>query len=589
MSDGEATSRPRSERLVELAKRRGFFFPSNSAYGGIAGFYTFGPAGAGMKRNIESAWRERFSIREGHTEIDAPTVMPEPVFAASGHLETFDDLLITCPDCQKSHRADHLIEDATSVEDAEALPIPDVEAVIAEYEISCPRCGRELAGEAVESFNLMFETTIGPGHGVSGYLRPETAQGIFVEFPRLQEYARGQLPFGVTQIGRAYRNEISPRRSILRVRELTQAELEVFVDPDGSGPELTDVLNRELPLYAIEDQLQEDGAITENTLGEALENEVVVSEWIGYYLALAHEWFGNLGVDLDRFRFRQHLPEERSHYASDCWDAEVELDGNWIELAGFAYRGDYDLLKHDQYADDDFTVFRPYDEPVEIERARVDPDMSVLGPKYGEQAGHILAELERLVEEDPPVLESDPIAIEIDGEIVHLSPEEAGYSVETVTQNGTHLHPHVIEPSFGIDRLVYTVLDHAYREDEIDGESRVVLALPPTIAPTTVAVLPLMDRDGLTDRAKAITAQLRSAGFDVSFDDSGNIGRRYRRQDEVGTPYCVTIDYETLEEKTVTVRDRDSTEQIRVAIDKLEDTLEALMAGETVVESGSNG
>lgn len=589
MSDGEAISRARSEQLVELAKRRGFFFPSNSAYGGIAGFYTFGPEGARLKRNVESAWRERYSVKEGHPEIDAPTVMPEPVFEASGHLDTFDDLLITCPGCDTSHRADHVIEDATAIDDAEALPIPEVESVIAEYEITCPRCGQQLAGEAVESFNLMFETTIGPGHGVTGYLRPETAQGIFVEFPRLKEYARGKLPFGVTQIGRAYRNEISPRRSILRVRELTQAELELFVDPTGDGPDLGALLDRTLPLYSIDDQREEAGSLTEVTLEEALENGVIASAWIGYYLAIAHEWFGDVGVDRDRLRFRQHLPDERSHYASDCWDAEVELDGNWIELAGFAYRGDYDLLKHDQYADDDFTVFQPFDEPKTVERARVDPDMSVLGPEFGAKASTIVAELERRVAADPSAFDGDTITLDIDGEEITLSSETAGYSKETVTQNGEHVHPHVVEPSFGIDRLVYTVLDHSYREDEIDGQSRVVLELPPAIAPTTVAVLPLMDRDGLTTMAQIIAEQLREAGLAVSFDDSGNIGRRYRRQDEVGTPFCVTVDYETLEDETVTVRDRDTTHQIRVSIDDLGEELERLIAGEDTIEPDDNG
>ncbi|MFB6087069.1 MAG: glycine--tRNA ligase, partial [Haloarculaceae archaeon] len=205
--------------LVELAKRRGFFMQTAGAYGGVSGFYTFGPQGASLKDNIEDTWRDRFTVQEGNMEIDAPTVLPEPVFEASGHLDTFDDMLVDCPECGESHRADHVVEDNTEIEEAESLPIEEVEELIAEYELVCPSCGAGLAGQAIEEFNLMFETNIGPGSSSPGYLRPETAQGIFIEFPQLAEYARNQLPFGVTQIGRAYRNEISPRKSLLRVRE----------------------------------------------------------------------------------------------------------------------------------------------------------------------------------------------------------------------------------------------------------------------------------------------------------------------------------------------------------------------------------
>lgn len=580
MSEGETVSRSTAERLAELAKRRGFFFPSCGAYGGVAGFYTFGPEGARLKRNVESAWRERFSVREGHPEIDAPTVMPEPVFAASGHLDTFNDMLVSCPACGDSHRADHLVEDATGMEDAEALPIPEVEDVIAEYEIVCPACGTGLAGEAVEDFNLMFATQIGPGDGSPGYLRPETAQGIFVEFPRLKEYARGQLPFGITQIGRAYRNEISPRRSILRVRELTQAELELFIDPETDEPDLTGVADVELRLYSVDEQLDEEGSERTYTVAEAIDDGVIASDWIAYYLAIAQEWYADVGVDMERFRYRQHLPDERSHYASDCWDAEVELAGNWIELAGFAYRGDYDLLKHDQYSEDDYTVFKQYDEPVAVERAVVDPDMSELGPRFGGAAPAIVGALERLAESDPDAFDGDIVAVTADGDTHEVPVELTGFAIEEERESGEHVLPHVVEPSFGVDRLVYTIMAHRYREDEVDGEGRSLLSLPPRIAPTTVAVVPLMDRDGLGERASAIADDLRSAGFAVGYDDTGNIGRRYRRQDEVGTPYCVTVDYDSLEDDTVTVRDRDSTEQIRVAAADLPSVLDDLVSGE---------
>ncbi|ELY59152.1 glycyl-tRNA ligase [Natronococcus amylolyticus DSM 10524] len=583
----DAADQPTSEKLVELAKRRGYFFQSSGAYGGVGGFYTFGPQGASLKGNVEDAWRDRFAVAEGNMEIDAPTIMPEPVFEASGHLEGFDDMLVECPECGESHRADHVVEDNTSYEDAESLPIPEVEEVIAEYELVCPSCGAGLADQAVETFNLMFDTNIGPGDSQPGYLRPETAQGIFVEFPRLKEYARNQLPFGVTQIGRAYRNEISPRRSIIRTREFTQAELEYFVDPETDEPPLERVADVEVRLYPVGEQNDEDGSEIETTIGDAVEEGVIADEWVAYFLGVAKPWYEAVGVDMDRFRFRQHLSGERAHYAADCWDAESEIDGNWIEMAGFANRTDYDLSKHEEYSEDRFTVFKQYDEPKTVERATVDPDMSYLGPEFGGAAQEVVSELETLAERDRSAFEGETVEIELEGESHELPVEKTGFSVDEETIAGEHVTPHVIEPSFGVDRVVYTVLHHAYSEDEVDGEERTYLELDPEVAPTFVGVFPLQSDDELEAVANDVVDDLRKAGLSVTYDDSGNIGRRYRRQDEVGTPFCVTIDYETVEaeETTVTVRERDSTEQKRLAVDDLAETLAAIRNGDREFEA----
>ena len=577
--------------LVELAKRRGFFLQSAGAYGGVSGFYTFGPSGAALKQNIEDTWRDRFTIQEGNMEVDAPTVMPEPVFEASGHLDGFDDMLVECPDCGESHRADHIVEDNTDIEEAESIPVAEVEELIAEYELVCPTCGTGLAGQAIEDFNLMFETNIGPGSADPGYLRPETAQGIFIEFPQLAEYARNQLPFGVTQIGRAYRNEISPRKSLLRVREFTQAELELFVDPEEDEPALEAVADVTAPFYPAPDQEADDGQPYEATIREVVDEGVVGKPWIAYYLGVAKQWYESIGVDMDRFRFRQHLSGERAHYAADCWDAEAEVDGDWIELGGFAYRSDYDLSKHDSYSDEDFTVFKQYDEPVTVERATVDPDMSYLGPEFGGSAGAVADALEALAERDPDAFDGSEVVVEVDGESHAVPVEKTNFGVEEVTESGEHITPHVVEPSLGIDRALYTALDHSYREDEVDGEHRSYLALPAAVAPTTVGVFPLMDRDGMGEYAREVVDELRGAGLAVTYDDSGAIGRRYRRQDEVGTPFCVTVDYATLGEArddegesaapdTVTVRERDTTAQKRVPVADLPETLTALRDGE---------
>jgi len=583
VTDESIPHEDRSAAVVELAKRRGYFFQSSAAYGGVAGFYTYGPQGAGLKQNVEDAWRDRFAIAEGHQEVDAPTIMPEAVFEASGHLDTFDDMLVSCAECAESHRADHLIEDASgsTVEDAEALPIPEVEGLLREYEICCPTCGAALAGEPVEDFNLMFGTNIGPGDASPGYLRPETAQGIFVEFPRLKQYARGQLPFGVTQIGRAYRNEISPRKSIIRTREFTQAELEHFVDPEEDEPDVDAVADVDVSLYPATAQQAEDGEPIETTIGDAVADGVVESDWIAYYLGLTKRWYDRVGVDMDRFRFRQHLPGELAHYSSDCWDAEAYAAGDWIEMAGFSYRSDYDLRKHAEYSDDDFTVFKQYDEPQTTKQATVDPDMSELGPAFGGAAGDVADALEALVAADPDRFDAaaaEPagtVTVEVDSddgdatETYDVPFEHTGYAVEEVTEAGEHLRPHVVEPSFGVDRLVYTLIEHAYREDEVDGEERAYLQLDPEVAPTTVGVFPLMDKDGMGERAREVAEELREAGLAVGYDDSGAIGRRYRRQDEIGTPFCVTVDHETLEDDTVTLRERDSTEQLRVDVEDL--------------------
>jgi len=592
------------DRLTELAKRRGFFFQTAGAYGGVAGFYTYGPQGAALKKNLEAAWRDRFVTREGHMEISAPDVMPEAVFEASGHLDGFDDMIVACVTCGASHRADHLVEDVTAVEEAEPLPPEEVAALITEHEVTCPDCGAALGDEPVEEFNLMFATNIGPGDSSPGYLRPETAQGIFVEFPQLAEYARNQLPFGVAQIGTAYRNEISPRKSLIRVREFTQAELEHFVDPETDEPPIETVADVELPLYPAAEQEREGGEIREMTVREALEAGVVGDAWIAYYLGVSTAWYERIGVDMDRFRYRQHLPGELAHYAADCWDAESELGGDWVEITGFASRGDYDLRRHAAHSDEDYDVFKQYDEPVTVERQTIDPDMSYLGPEFGAAAGDVADALEALAERDPDAFAGETVTVSAGGETYTVPVERTGFAVEAVTEAGERIIPHVIEPSFGVGRLVYTVLAHAYERDEVDGERRTFLRLPPEVAPTTVGVFPLMDRDGLGERAREVAADLRAAGLSVTYDDSGAIGRRYRRQDEIGTPFCVTVDYETLgrsedgestesaseresdgtadsgEQGTVTVRERDTTAQHRVAIEALPETLRALRDGE---------
>jgi len=608
--------------VTDLAKRRGLFFPADEAYGGVAGFYTYGPRGADLKRRLEESWRRRFVVREGHDLVDSPTVIPEPVFEASGHLDGFDDALIACPACDAHHRADHLVEDAGVVADAEDLRPVALEDLVAANDVRCPSCGERLDGQPVEAFDLMFETKIGPGDGQSAYLRPETAQGTLVEFPRLKAYARNQLPFGMAQIGRGYRNEINPRKAIVRVRELTMAELQQFYDPERVDPPLSAVADVPLRLLPVDRQDEDADADAEGenlrepietTVAEAVDEEIVANPWLAYYLGVAREWLDRVGVDPDRLRFRQHREDELAHYAVECWDAEAEVsvgstangdaadrertDEEWIELAGIADREDHDLANHADAANDDFTLFREYDDPRHVERPTVDPDMSEIGPRFGEQAGAVVEALERLAVEDPAAFEVDAgdetaaeadagdavVTIAVDGETHDVPAEWVDFRIEERTERGEHVRPHVVEPAFGVDRVLYATVVHSLRRDEVDGEPRTVLSLSPEIAPTPVAVFPLTD--DTAERARELVDRLRRRAIDAAYDDSGSIGRRYRRQDEVGTPVCVTLDEQTLEDDAATLRDRDSTEQVRVPLDDVPETVSRLRAGETTFEA----
>ncbi len=574
------TNKNNTEKISELARRRGFFSQTAEPYGGVAGFYTFGPEGAELKRNIENLWRERFNKKEGHREIEAPTIMPEQVFEASGHLETFDDMIIECPQCSENHRADHLVEDNTNIDEAEAFSPEKIKKIIEDEELECPSCKHSLAGIDVDDFNLMFKTEIGPGDSMPGYLRPETAQGIFVEFPRFKDYARNQLPFGITQIGKAYRNEISPRKAIVRVRELTQAELEHFIDPEEDRPQIEKVEDVEVTLYSANDQERSETEYKTIKIGEAVEENIIESEWVAYYLGIAQKWYKRIGLDMDRFRYRQHLKDERSHYATDCWDAEAEVDGDWIEITGFAYRGCYDLTKHQEHSGEDYTIFKEYEEPKKIEEKKINPDMGYLGPKYGNKTDKIIEKLSNLAENSEEVFENEEVTITVESEEINIPTDKIGFEVVETEKTGERIIPHVVEPSFGIDRLVYTVIEHAYNQDEIEGESRTYLSLDPEVAPTLVAVFPLMKKDGLDKKARELTTKLREHRFSVAYDDSGTIGKRYRRQDEIGTPYSVTVDHETLDDNSVTIRHRDSTEQVRVKIEELNELLNRLKSGE---------
>jgi len=560
------------EKVMDLAKRRGFIWPTSECYGAVAGFIDYGPLGAMMKRRVENIWRDFYVIQEGYYEIECPTIGQEAVFIASGHVKGFSDKMCQCPHCKEFLRADHVAE-AGGIKNPSTMKNEDLAAAIAPC--TCAACDEVLGTVEVFNFNLMFQTTIGPGSQRVGYLRPETAQGMFVDFSRLLRFYRDKLPFGAIQIGKSYRNEISPRQGMIRLREFTQAEAEIFVHPDEKNrhPSFKRYADYTMPLLTYVQQEKCEDAVS-MSMQEAVDKGVIANEYLAYYVALTHHLLVTIGIKPERLRFRQHLPDERAHYATDCWDAEIRSERfGWVETVGLADRTDYDLKAHAKESGTPMTVFIQYDEPKKVARRRIIPNMSVLGKQYRTKAKAIF---EALANATPNAEGAD---VEVDGEMFHIPADLFEVRDEIIDVRGEDIVPHVIEPSYGIDRMCYAVLEGAYDEDTADGEARTVMRFSPNVAPIQVAVFPLMTRDGLETIADEITHSLHKVGILAEYDDSGAIGRRYRRQDEIGTPFAITVDYDTKEDQTVTLRDRDSMKQVRIAIDKVPPTVCALVDG----------
>ncbi|WP_094227196.1 glycine--tRNA ligase [Methanolobus psychrotolerans] len=561
------------EQVIEMAKRRGFLWNSFELYGGTAGFYDYGPLGSTLKRRIEQIWRETYVVQEGYMEIEAPTVGIEEVFIASGHVGGFSDPLCECKNCGEAFRADHLVDKIVAV--ADTLSDKELDKVIRENNVRCPECEGEL-GETYE-FNLMFKTQIGPGSGRQGYMRPETAQGMFVDFLRLARFYRDKLPFGATQIGKSYRNEISPRQGVIRLREFTQAEAEIFIDPnDKKHTNFSRFADTLVNLYS--DEAQDRGIVDKMSLAEAVEKGIIAHEFLAYQIGLTNHFLQRVGIVADKLRFRQHKKDEMAHYAIDCWDAEIETDRfGWVEVVGIADRTDYDLKAHAAVSKTELSIYREYSEPKMVTQFVVKPNMGKLGPLFKGKAKDIAEALKAMSVEE---LEKDNIKVTVDGEELIVPKEIVEFAEETVKISGENIIPHVIEPSYGIDRIFYSTMEHAFEEEMVAGkddteeeEARIVMRLKKEVAPVQVAVLPLLTREELITPAKNVEIQIKQKGLLVSYDDSGTIGRRYRRNDEIGTPYSITIDYDTLEDNTVTIRDRDSMKQVRAPIEGIADLL----------------
>ncbi len=557
-----------TEKLFSMCKRRGFFWPSFEIYGGIAGFYDYGPLGVMMRNNVTAIWRAIYRA-ENFYEIDTPTVNPENVFRSSGHLEFFSDFLVDCSKCHESFRADHLVDLAGEPSTKETLS-----RKLAEEKTRCPRCGAR-SFSSPRPFNLMFETQIGPAGSKTGYLRPETAQGIFMNFQQVNRFFREKLPFGIIQTGRGYRNEISPRQGLLRLRELNMLEAELFVDPAGKQWKgFERIKDQKLTL------LPRDGKQGIVKIGTAVENGTIGSEVLAYFMYLTHRFMVTVGVDPGRSRFRQHATDEMAHYSTDTWDFEAELSYGWTELAGVADRGDYDLSAHIRGASADLTFFRKSDTERIEKRTVVRANRSRLGPVYKEKAKEIAALIEQMHPSD--VSGKGSVSVTIGGKSIEVPADFFAVSEVEERVRGEKFVPHVIEPSMGLDRIFFTVLEHNFSE----MEDYALLRLPPAVAPIKAGVFPLLSDAGMVDKALAIQSELLAAGVEPYFDESGSIGRRYARMDEVGTPYCITVDDVTMRDGTVTVRERDTRKQVRAGLGSLSGVMARLLSGERIESLG---
>jgi len=531
------------DKIMMVAKRRGFIYPSFEIYGGIAGFYDYGPLGSQLKNNIENLWRRFYLLQDNCVEISTPTITLYEVLKASGHVEEFTDLTVDCARCKRSYKVEDIIQKGISVEQA-----------VKENQIICPTCKSEL--HDAHPVNLMFSTTIGIGEGRKAFLRPETAQGIFTNFHLLYQYSRKRLPFGVVQIGRGYRNEISPRQGTLRQREFSMAEAEVFFDPkDKTHPYFDTIKEKELFLFDNEKELK-------ISVADAVKKKIINNQALAYYVYLTQEFLLTAGVDPKKFRFRKHAANELAHYAAECWDAELYSERfGWVECVGIADRSAYDLNAQILSSNVDMYAIRAFEQPREVVMKKVVPKMNVLGPRFGGKAGKIKEQLEQM---DAATVKK--ITVTVNGESIDI-PKDCYEIVEIKEkQTGEKFVPHVIEPSYGIDRILYFLLEHNYVEGKKKEEEYTILKLNPLVAPIKAGVFPLIGDDKLIQIAKILDRDLRKAGISTFYDESGTIGRRYARMDEIGTPFCITVDHDSLNDNQATVRARDTTKQERIKI-----------------------
>ncbi|ORX94495.1 glycyl-tRNA synthetase [Basidiobolus meristosporus CBS 931.73] len=622
--------------LEQLLSKRFFYTPAFSIYGGVAGLYDYGPTGCALQANILNTWRNHFVLEEDMLELDCTIMTPAEVLKTSGHVEKFADWMCKDPKTGEIFRADHLVEGvlegrlegdklarsepiaaeaacpegakkkkekkkkgavvAVKLEDsvkAEYEHIlaqidnysgPELGELMKKYDIKSPETGNDLT-EPVE-FNLMFESSIGPTGQLKGYLRPETAQGQFLNFKRLLEFNNDRMPFASAQIGKSFRNEISPRSGLLRVREFTMAEIEHYVDPlSKKHARFAEVKDQVVRLLPASVQLEGRTELSEITIGEAVEKKIVDNETLGYFLVRIYLFLTKIGINPERLRFRQHMSNEMAHYACDCWDAEIETSYGWIECVGCADRSAYDLTVHSVKTKEKLVVREALPEPRVIEKLQVEINKKVFGSKLKRGAKPVEEYLTALDEAAAQKLKDDMAAnggkINVtgtDGNEYEVTSEMVSVEKVTIKEHVREYTPNVIEPSFGIGRIMYSLMEHAYWTREGD-EQRSVLSFPIGVAPFKCLVLPISNQAEFQKPLQNLTSNLRRLGISSKIDDSSaSIGRRYARNDELGTPYAITVDFQTVADGTVTLRERDTTKQIREKVEVILELVNQLVA-----------
>ena len=564
------------ELLSELGKRRGFFWPSFEIYGGVSGYMDLGPLGARMKRRVEDLWLKVFVAPHRFALISTPVITPERVFAASGHIKHFLDLMVTCSQCKRHFKADYAVSEAMPNRTdlaIEAMTPKQIDAFIQENNVRCPECGGRLT--PTEYFSTMFKTNIGPYGDVVGYGRPEAAQGMFVDFKRVYETSRERLPLGIAQIGTVMRNEISPRQGPIRLREFTIMELEFFFDPEESTCKyIPRVKEIQLPLLLAKDREAGRTELVRMGVTDALDRRIIHTEWLAYFMALSIKFALALGIPLDKQRFEEKLPAERSHYSSQTFDHQIWLDRwGWVEIAGHANRTDFDLSAHIKGSGVDLSIFKPHPVTLERKATMIVPLESTLGPILRERTKVVLDTLRAANPDEVRKDLQEKGYYEIQG--FKILPSHVKFEERTIRETGKRVVPQVVEPSYGAERSVYAALEYAYTRIK----DRVVMKLPMHLVPVDMMILPLMAKDGLPELADQITSFLNERNFYAEYDDTGTIGRRYARADEIGVPVSVTVDYQTLKDGTVTLRDRDTWQQVRVEWKAIPDRVGQFLAG----------
>ncbi|KAI1345518.1 hypothetical protein F5Y01DRAFT_300299 [Xylaria sp. FL0043] len=631
------TGQPLDRAAVDgLLRRRMFYTPSFDIYGGISGLFDYGPPGTALQSNILDVWRKHFVLEDNVLEVDCTVLTPHIVFKTSGHVDRFSDWMCKDPKTGDIMRADHFVEDVLEARlrgDKEArglesdaaaaaqkdlkralkikvkgqtAPVKLADEVVQEYESVLAqidnyddkglaeliqkydlRCASGELPTPPVAFNLMFQTSIGPSSNTRGYLRPETAQGQFLNFAKLLEFNQNAMPFASASIGKSYRNEISPRGGLLRVREFLMAEIEHFVDPEGGKKHsrFPQVENVELELLPRDIQLSGKTSTVRMTIGKAVADGIVDNETLGYFLARINLFLQKIGIDPKKTRFRQHLSNEMAHYACDCWDAELLTSSGWVECVGCADRSAYDLSVHSKQTEKPLLVRQHLDKPRMVSSWEIDLHRKKFGPLFKKTArfveGALMATSQEQRESFAKELESTgKFVLDVpDVGPVELNNEVMTCEHRTTSQNVREYIPNVIEPSFGIGRIIFALCEHNYWTREGD-EARAVLSFPPIVAPTKVLIVPLSNDKNFLPYIDQVGQRLRDIQVSSRVDaSSATIGKRYSRNDELGTALGVTVDFQTLKDGTVTLRDRDTTRQVRADLDRVVAAIQQIVNG----------